>query len=55
MTLLILCAFMLWLIVLLISERGLLVGVCGNVGVLCVLCGGVCGGGWVRVCLRGCV
>ena len=43
MTLLILCAFMLWLIVLLISERGLLVGVCGwHVG-----CGmwGVCGGG----------
>ena len=43
------CVFMLWLIVLLISERGLLVGVCGgggggHVGVVCGCVGGGGGG-----------
>ena len=42
-----------WLIVLLISERDLLVGVwVWCVGVACV-CGGCVEVGWVRVCARG--
>ena len=45
------CTFMLWLIVLLISEMGLLVGVWGHVGV-CGVCGCVVGVG-VRACKEG--